>query len=70
MHVKQYDITTVYLRRKLDEKVFMEVPEGMINVLRYMERKINEGEPVGSKARVMLKKLESGDWVCHMKKTV
>lgn len=69
MIIRQIDVATAYLHGKLGEKIYMEMPKDLAEILeRIIER---EGESViEKKAAEMLRKLQEGDKVCLLEKSL
>ena len=69
MKIKQFDVTTAYLNGNLEEKLFMQPPKCLREILtRIIERE--NGSSVGQKAACMLEQLSKGDQVCLLIKSI
>ena len=70
MHVRQYDVATAYLNGRLEEDVYMEVPDEMEAVLEFIVRSKGHDKESVQEAKRMLAELATGDRVCHMNKAL
>lgn len=70
MYIHQFDITTAYLNGTLEEKVYMETPDYMEEVLKYITREERKNQEIAEKAKKMLDDLLDGDKVCLMRKAL
>lgn len=70
MHIRQYGTATAYLNGELTERVFMESPDGMEDVLHYSINDKWNHDHVVQNARNMLTELKKGDKVYLMKKAL
>lgn len=70
MTVRQFDITTAYLNGTLEEDVFMEVPDYLEDVLRYIKDKGPAYFKEADKAKSILETLSQGDKVCKLRKAL
>jgi len=68
LEVHQLDITTAYLNRKIDEEIYMKIPD----LLQELPEMINECEDVNlrDKATKMLQSLEPGQKACLLRKAL
>jgi len=69
LEIQQLDITTAYLNGKIDEEIYMEIPDLLQELLPEM---INECEDVNlrDKATRMLQSLKSGQKACLLRKAL
>lgn len=68
MHIRQYDVA--YLNEELDEEVFMEIPEQLEEVLRYIVRTEGSKDQEAVQATNMLNEMVAEDKVCLMNKAL
>lgn len=67
MKIEQLDVTTAYLNGDIEEKIFMEAPEYLEDILEYISQ-IRRGDI--SAAREMLTQLQESDVVCFLNKAL
>jgi len=70
MKVHHFDVATAFLNGKLDEEVYMEIPEYTTEALREIVSTKHTDDVIRRKASKMLKQLEGGDKVCLLKKAI
>lgn len=70
MVVHQFDIVTAYLNGFFDEKVYMERPEMLEEILRKIVSRDGHSSDIGAKAARMLRSLKGGDKVCLLKRAL
>ena len=70
MHVRQYDVTTAYLNGEMEEEVFMEPPEKLNDVLKFIIKNRRNDKCMTQQAEKALTVLSHGNMVCHMKKAL
>lgn len=70
MYIHQFDITTAYLNGTLEEKVYMEIPDYMEEILKYIIREERRNKKIAEKAKKMLDDLLDGDKVYLMRKAL
>lgn len=69
MKIRQLDVTTAYLNGKLDERILMEPPKNLADILaRIIERE--GGSSIGRKAKDMQSESREGDMVCLLNKSL
>lgn len=68
MHTKQLDIKTAYLNGKLEDNIFMEMPENAEKILEEMSK--DKDKEIRKKSILMLKDIKSGKNVCKLKKAI
>ena len=69
MKIRQFDIVTAYLNGKLDEEVFMEIPDMFPDMLKLLSVK-NTSHDVKQRAKKMLQQIEGGHNVCKLKRAL
>lgn len=70
MKIHQIDIVTAFLNGSLEEKVYMEKPERLQELLEEIITRDGKGSPTGIKAELMLKTLQKGDKVCLLNRAI
>ena len=70
MKIHQLDITTAYLNGVLQEEIYMEPPNFIIEALEVLIEKENRNSEMRERAKAALKELEAGDKVCLLKKSL
>jgi len=70
MSLHHIDITTAFLNAKLEEKVYMEVPEYAEETLQEIIRTSTTGSEVKRKAACMLKDITRGNKVCLLNRAL
>lgn len=69
--VRQLDITTAYLNGKVEEELYMEKPELLIEFLQEIISRRSERDSVRKKAKKMIHELQNGDdMVCKLNKAL
>jgi len=69
MIIHKVDAITAYLNSRLDEQVYMEIPETLDLVLKEIIRR-NKGNSTGTKAMDMLNNIQSGNKVCLLERAL
>jgi len=70
MSIHQLDITTAYLNGSIEESIYMEPPNYIIESLEVLISKENKRSELYRKAKAMLRELDNGDKVCLLKKSL
>ena len=70
MLIQQFDITTAYLNGVIEEEVLMEVPNLLAEGLEALIDSENGNSDLRRKAKDMLTKLETGNKVCNLKRSL
>lgn len=70
MKVRQFDVVTAYLNGILEEKVFMEVPEMLSEMLDRINQDEKVAQEVRQRAAEMLRKIKQGKNVCRLQKAI
>jgi len=70
MTVHHFDVTTTFLNGKLEEEIFMEVPEYAVEALQEIVRRSPAEDVISNKAAAMLNELNQGDKVCLLKRAL
>jgi len=70
MTIHHFDVTTAFLNGKLEEEIFMEIPEYAVEALQEIVRRSPAEDVIGSKAAFMLNEIDQGDKVCLLKRAL
>jgi len=70
MTIHHFDVTTAFLNGKLEEEIFMEIPEYAVEALQEIVRRSPAEDVIGSKATFMLNEINQGDKVCLLKRAL
>ncbi|KMQ86259.1 retrovirus-related gag-pol polyprotein [Lasius niger] len=70
MSIHQLDITTAYLNGRIQESIYMEPPNHILESLETLIEKEKKGSELYKKAKSMLQELNTDNKVCHLKKSL
>lgn len=68
MKIRQFDVVTAYLNGTLEEKVYMEIPELLPEMLERIIKDSRVDQDVRKRSASMLEELKEGENVCRLQK--
>lgn len=70
MKIHQLDITTAYLNGTIEEEIFMEKPQMLMESLEEIVKRRGTHDSIGIRAKKMISELRQGNTVCRLNKSL